>query len=51
MNAIMQKICSRYSQEGAEMIMAAYNMAVDSLAGMERSNHEPFINHPVKVAE
>ena len=47
----IDEMFSRFDEEGRQVIRQAYNIAAESLAGMERGNGHPFIEHPDAVAK
>ena len=47
----IEKLFPRYDHDGQALIKKAYDIAVQSLEGRERSNGKPFIEHPDAVAK
>ena len=46
----MERLLESYSGKERELVEKSYSIAEQSLAGMERENHHPFIEHPLNVA-
>ena len=41
----------RYDEAGQELVLKAYNIAAETLKELTRSNGQPFIEHPMAVAQ
>jgi len=50
MNDKLNELISMFEPENKQLIAGAYDIARLSLAGLERENHHPFIEHPLNVA-
>lgn len=50
MNDKLNELISMFEPENKQLIAGAYDIAHLSLAGLERENHRPFIEHPLNVA-
>lgn len=48
---LIDNIFSKYSEEGRDLVRKAYNVASEALAGEQRGNGKPFIEHPLGVAK
>lgn len=51
MKEYIENLFPRYDEAGKELILRAYNIAVEALKEQKRSNGNPFIEHPVAVAK
>ena len=50
MKEFIENLFPRYDEAGKDMILRAYDIAVEALKEQKRSNGNPFIEHPVAVA-
>ena len=48
---LINKLFPRYDENGRKLIKAAYDIAADALKEQKRSNGNPFIDHPLAVAQ
>jgi GTP pyrophosphokinase len=46
----IDSIIGKYTQQEQELVLKAYHVAEDALAGMKRGNERPFMEHPTGVA-
>ncbi len=51
MKEYIENLFPRYDEAGKDMILRAYDIAVEALKEQKRSNGNPFIEHPVAVAK
>ena len=51
MKEYIDSLFPRYDQAGKEMILKAYSIASEALKDHRRSNGQPFMEHPVAVAQ
>ena len=51
MKEYIENLFPRYDEAGKDMILRAYDIAVETLKEQKRSNGNPFIEHPVAVAK
>ena len=51
MKEYIENLFPRYDEAGKDLILRAYNIAVEALKEQKRSNGNPFIEHPVAVAK
>ena len=48
---LIERLFPRYDERGKELIFNAYNIAQEALKEHRRSNGQPFIEHPLAVAQ
>ena len=46
----IDSIIGKYTQQEQELVLKAYHVAEEALAGMKRGNERPFMEHPTGVA-
>ena len=46
----LKAIIEKYTQQEQELVLKAYHIAEEALAGMKRGNDNPFLDHPIGVA-